>query len=111
MNGDEELRRAALHAVDQDRLLPGEERDLRNDDRQDAEHWVAVYGELLGLKRELLGRITERLEAASDSARAELDNDMLLLVAEESRLARRHRLWSDRAARRAGDGGDRQGTT
>ena len=109
MGADEELRRAALRAVDQDRLLPGEERDLRNDDPRDAAHWVMVYGELLQLKRELLGRLAERVENASDAARTEMDNDLLLLVAEESRLARRHRLWSDRAARGAGDGGDNRG--
>jgi hypothetical protein len=111
MDGDEALRRAALHAVDQDRLLPGEARDLRNDDPRDAAHWVAVYGELLDLKRELIVHLAKRIEAATDAARSELDNDLFLLVAEESRLARRHRLWSDRAARRAGDGGDNRGIT
>ena len=111
MESDGELRRAALRAVDQDRLLPGEERDLRYDDPRDAAHWVAVYGELLQLKRELLERLAERIGSASDAARTELDNDLLLLVAEESRLARRHRLWSDRGARGAGDPGDNRGIT
>jgi hypothetical protein len=111
MDDQDELRQAALHSVDQDRLLPGEERDLRNDDPRDAAHWVAVYGELLELKRELIGMVAGRMEAVQDSARTELDNDLYLLVAEESRLARRHELWSDRAARLAGDNGDNRGTT
>jgi len=69
MEGDEELRRTALRAVDRERLLPGEERDLR------------------------------------------LDHDLVLLVAEESRLARRNRLWSARTRGRAGDDGDNQRIT
>jgi hypothetical protein len=103
MEGDDQLRDAALRAVDSERLLPGEERDLRRDDPGDAAHWVAVYGELLDFKRDLISRLAGRIDTASDAARTELDNDLLLLIAEESRLAQRHLVWSERAAARLDD--------
>ncbi len=111
MEDDDELRRAALRSVDQERLLPGEERDLRSADPRDAAHWAAVYGELLDFKRTLLRDLGEKLRTVSDDARPEVDNDMVILVAEESRLDRRHRLWTDRARELAGDGGDNSGIT
>ena len=111
MDDDEELRRAAMRSVDQERVLPGEERDLRSSSAEDAAHWVAVYAELLSFKRELLRDLEKRLRGVTDSVRPELDNDLVILVAEESRLARRHLLWTTRMRELAGDGGENSGTT
>jgi hypothetical protein len=108
---DEQLRRAALRSVDQERVLPGEERDLRSSSPQDAAHWVAVYTELLDLKRELLRDLGERSRTIPEAARPELDNDLVILVAEESRLAGRHLLWTTRMRELAGDDGDNSGIT
>lgn len=108
---EDPLRRAALRSVDQERLLPGEDRDLRSADPRDAAHWVAVYAELLDFKRELLGDLGERLRTASDAARSEMDNDMVILVAEAGRLQRRHDHWTARSRELAGDDGDNSGIT
>ena len=47
---------AGEKAVDDDRLLEGE--DPKTPYLDDATHWVTVYTELLGVKRELVG-VTE----------------------------------------------------
>ncbi|HEY2705844.1 MAG TPA: hypothetical protein VGL20_19350 [Candidatus Dormibacteraeota bacterium] len=108
---DDDLRRAAMRAVDPERRLPGEDRDLRSTDPRDAAHWTAVYAELLEFKRALISELASRLGKGADAARAELDNDLVILVAEESRLDGRHRFWSDRLRELAGDSGDKSGIT
>jgi glutamate/tyrosine decarboxylase-like PLP-dependent enzyme len=108
---DDDLRRAALRSVDPERLLPGEERDLRSTTLRDAAHWTAVYAELLDFKRDLIREVTDRFEHVADATRAELDNDLVILVAEESRLDGRHRFWSARRRELAGDSGDNSGIT
>jgi hypothetical protein len=108
---DEDLRRAAMRSVDSERLLPGEERDLRSINPRDAAHWTAVYAELLDFKRGVVREVTDRLGRVADAARAELDNDLVILVAEESRLDGRHRFWTARRRELAGDSGDNSGIT
>lgn len=108
---DDDLRRAAMRSVDPERRLPGEERDLRSTDPRDAAHWTAVYAELLEFKRTLIGEATGRLERVADAARVEIDNDLVILVAEESRLDGRYRFWSARLRELAGDSGDNSGIT
>ncbi len=108
---DDDLRRAGLRAVDPERRLPGEDRDLRSTDPRDAAHWRAVYAELLEFKRAMITELTTRLGEVADAARVEMDNDLVILVAEESRLDGRHRFWSDRLRELAGDSGDNSGIT
>src|ERR1700730_1125040 len=99
---DENLRRAAMRSVDPERLLPGEERDLRSTNPRDAAHWTAVYAEILDFKRGLGREGADRRGRVPDAARAELDNALVILVAEESRLDGRHRFWTARQRELAG---------
>jgi hypothetical protein len=94
-HADPKAEQAAHEAIDPDRLLPSEDPDARHID--DAQHWVAVYTELLATKARILDTTLEQMEAAKHPAVAyELQTDQTVLLAEIERFQRRLRFWHDR---------------
>jgi hypothetical protein len=94
-------RRAAEAIDDPDRLLHGEKPETRY--VEDAQHWLAVYEELLRFKREIIGLTRRRAEELSDGAKEELmGTDVPLLEAEERRLHARAGFWRKRVAELGG---------
>jgi hypothetical protein len=87
---------SALEAVDEDRLLHGEDPD--SEFLEDAAHWVAVYSELLIFKERLLEVAQQGLaQLTEDVARVEVGStDLMVLSAERSRLRRRLDFWKER---------------
>ena len=59
MTEQKEAQQAAERSVDDDALLEGE--DPSSDLVEDAEHWIAVYRELVSYKRTLLGTSAEEI--------------------------------------------------
>jgi hypothetical protein len=96
MTLDEQGKRAAERAVDENRLLPGEDPDSSYLD--DAVHWCAVYTELLQGKSAMLAALSDRLaQAREESARQELgETDVIVLGRELERLQGRIDFWSNR---------------
>ena len=80
--------------TDGERLLAGE--DPNSPYRDDAEHWSAVYAELVGFKKDLLERLTQDRMLLSDTARTELERDENLLRVELERLKLRLSFWETR---------------
>lgn len=76
--------------------LPGE--DPRSKLREDAQHWVAVYGELSRFKRSVLETMSAEGVAKDPAVRVELDRDRLELEIELERLDLHLRFWSERLA-------------
>ena len=92
---DERAEKAAEKAVDEDRLLDGE--DPSTTYFEDATHWMSVYGELLAVKRDLLRVVEERLGTLQEAARREVARtDLVVLDAEMRRFAERHSFWTRR---------------
>jgi hypothetical protein len=92
---------AGKEAVDDDRLLDGE--DPKTPYLDDATHWITVYSELLGVKRELVGAAEGRLPEMSDEARQEVaTTDLVVLDAEMKRFARRLEFWRRRCVELGG---------
>lgn len=88
---------AAEKSVDPDRLLTGEDPDTPY--LEDATHWVAVYTELLAVKRDLVGVSEERLGDLREEARREVaSTDLVVLQAEMKRFSRRLSFWRSRCA-------------
>ena len=85
-------------ATDRDRLLPGEDPDTRHLD--DADHWLAVYTELLQTKAALLAALNERLaQTEKREAREEVGaTDAVLLQRELVRFHERLDFWKGRKA-------------
>lgn len=92
--GDPAFEQALEIISDPDRLLPGEEPRSKHPD--DARHWTSVYAELLQFKDQLVAAARRAGGGLRQSGRHELGQDMKLLVAERSRLRKRHRFWSRR---------------
>ena len=88
-------RKAAIDAATQTRLLPGENPDTIYLD--DAAHWIAVYGELLSFKTEMLRVAKDRMKSMTAPANSEVANtDRLVLEAERKRFVRRLKYWQKR---------------
>ncbi len=87
-----------MRASDPGRLLPGENPDSTHPD--DAEHWIAVYGELLAYKDRLLAVTQATLsQMPEEPARREVaETDRALITVERERFARRLGFWSRRLA-------------
>lgn len=68
----------------------------------DVRHWVALYGEMVDFKTQLLQRISGQLPHMSRAARRALDRDVKLLQTQLSRYRRRLQFWSKREAGLAG---------
>jgi hypothetical protein len=92
----EEGQRAAERAVDESRLLPGENPESAYLD--DAVHWIAVYAELLQGKSAMLAALSDRLaQGREEGARQELGaTDVIVLTRELDRLQARLDFWSKR---------------
>ena len=97
MADEEEVREAVDKMVDRERLLEGEDPDTTN--RSEAVHWLWVYGELLGFKRDVTNEAETKASALPAAALEEVDTDLTLLDAERRRLERRYRFWSARVER------------
>jgi hypothetical protein len=92
---DERTEKAAAKAVDDERLLEGE--DPGSPYLEDATHWVQVYGELLAVKRDLLGTAEKTLGVLEPEARREVaSTDLVVLDAEMKRFSRRLTYWRER---------------
>jgi hypothetical protein len=90
-----EARRAALDAVEPERLLEGENEDSAYLD--DAMHWAEVYTELLDFKQSLLTLAEQRVTVMHDDAGLEVEEtDLKVLKAEAARFERRLEFWQDR---------------
>jgi hypothetical protein len=93
----QEARKAALDAVEPERLLEGEDEDTAYLD--DAVHWVKVYGELLDFKRSLLAVAEQRMAVMHEDAGLEVEEtDLKVLKAEAARFERRLDFWNERVA-------------
>ncbi|HEY8811869.1 MAG TPA: hypothetical protein VIO86_05175 [Candidatus Dormibacteraeota bacterium] len=67
--------------------------------RDDPEHWVAVYAELIESTKEILAASRERLALHSAADRADLkllEREISVLVARSEFFADRLRWWADR---------------
>ncbi len=63
----------------------------------DAQHWVAVYTELLATKARILDITLEQMERTKrDEVQRELQGDQTVLLSEIERFQRRLRYWHDR---------------
>jgi hypothetical protein len=92
-----DARKAALDAVEPERLLEGEDEDTAYLD--DAMHWAKVYVELLDFKQSLLAVAEERMTVMHDDAGSEVEEtDLKVLKAEAARFARRLDFWQERIA-------------
>jgi hypothetical protein len=88
-----------------DRLLPGE--DPKTIRPADAAHWIGIYAEMIGFKRQVLERVVLGLDGVSREARTELSEDVDLIEAQMHRYERRLEFWSTRAGvLTAADGSD-----
>jgi hypothetical protein len=98
---DEAAQDAADKAVDGARLLEGE--DPGTPYLEDAAHWVQVYTELLGVKRDLLGSTEARLDHLEPEARREVaSTDLVVLNAEMERFMERLAFWRERCVELGG---------
>jgi hypothetical protein len=95
MSSDEEYK-DLVKIRDPNRLLEGEDPDSTHLD--DAKHWVAVYGELLGFKESVVEQAASSAEHLPEDAQPEAGADLTILEAERQRLERRYRFWQGRLA-------------
>lgn len=93
--------KAVDDAVEEDRLLEGEDPDSTYLD--DATHWVAVYTELTGVKRDLLRVAEDQAPHLEEDARKEVARtDLVILDAEMKRFQRRLDFWRRRCVELGG---------
>lgn len=98
---DEQKDEAAEKAVDDDRLLEGE--NLETTYLEDATHWVTVYSELLAVKRDLVSVSEGRLPDLPKEARQEIaTTDLVVLDAEMKRFSERLSFWRERCVELGG---------
>lgn len=94
--------RAALDAVDTERLLAGEDPSSRI--RDDALHWIDVYTELLEFKLRVLDESAAVAAEMSEPALAEISaTDVEVLRAEADRFRERLEFWRKRLVELDGD--------
>lgn len=100
----EQAVKAAHDSVDATRLLPGENsaaeaflpgEDPRTSYRDDVEHWISVYSELLEFKRFMLdGAAARAAQMQTEAARTEIETtDLRVARAEAERFTRRLGYW------------------
>lgn len=92
--GDENVQNAVDKMVDRERLLEGEPPDTSN--RVEAVHWLWVYAELLGFKREVADQMKASAAGLPPAALPEADVDLTLVDAERRRLEARYKFWRRR---------------
>jgi hypothetical protein len=76
------------------RLLPGE--DPGSPFREDAQHWVEVYRELVETKAGILAKLREDRRGLDVAGQAELNRDDRVLQLELERLQARLAAWEQR---------------
>jgi DNA-binding response OmpR family regulator len=75
-----------------DRLLEGENPTTAF--KQDARHWIGVYGQMISFKDELLGRIRAQVDTLPPQGRRDvMENDVSILEIQLSRYQRRIEFW------------------
>jgi hypothetical protein len=80
-----------------DSLLPGESRTSLLP--EDAQHWIAVYGEFTRFKADLLEAIERERAGLTDEVSSALSHSVLAqLTAQYERLQRRLAFWQQRLA-------------
>ena len=85
-------KQAAKLSVDPNRLLPGEPKE--SEQVQEIQHWIAVYKDLLGIKRVMITAAERQIAKASEAARKEFRRtDATILAAERRRVERRLAFW------------------
>lgn len=88
----DDLRREAARP---ERLIEGE--DPTATDTATAEHWLLVYGQLLGTKSGLLADLRKSMQTMDPTARDEMvKTDEMLLDAQVHRFQRRIAFWESR---------------
>lgn len=93
----DDLRREAARP---ERLIEGE--DPSATDTATAEHWLLVYGQLLGTKSGLLADLRKSMETMDPAARDEMvKTDEALLDAQVHRFHRRIAFWESRLRQNA----------
>ena len=97
MGVGEDPSEAAEDAVDEDRLLDGEDPSTAYQD--DAVLWMSVYSELVAFKDDLVARAeSHAARMQSAAAREVAATDLPVLCAEAQRMRRRLDFWTRRAA-------------
>ena len=76
------------------RLLPGE--DPATPYPEDAQHWAAVYDELVDFKQQLIVQLKAKQDEVTPPAAAELHKDEVDFQAELERLQLHLRYWEER---------------
>jgi hypothetical protein len=94
------VRRVAVAAVDDSRLLEGE--DPSTEDPEAARRWVAIYSELQVFKRDVASRMRAKHEELPGPARVEVMRDLQLVESQMARLQRRLSFWRARQLRLGG---------
>ena len=89
--------RLAADTATSDHPLPGE--DPRSADPDDARHWISVYEELLQFKHDVIETIHGHVQEMSPEAGEEVGStDLVIMLAERARFARRIAYWRARLA-------------
>jgi hypothetical protein len=89
--------KAALESVSTTLLMPGE--DPSSPYLEDAEHWMAVYGELHKFVVEIVGQFDAAMRDLREPAREYLrSHDMLVHEKQIQRFAERLAFWRQRTA-------------
>ena len=83
--------------TDFDRLMEGENRE--STDPADAEHWAAVYQELLNFKQRLLNQTQQEIKQMPETQVELGANDIPFLQAEMDRLNSGLAFWEARRAK------------
>ncbi len=92
----EHYRDLATRATDDEVLLPNE--DFGTPYLEDAQHWIAVFTELLAFKERLIAMAEEISEAMEKPGREEVEStDLVLLQAERKRFQDHLARWQQRS--------------
>jgi DNA-binding response OmpR family regulator len=97
----DEVKEIAQAAVDQERLLEGENPQTQHP--EDARRWLAVYSELFAYKEGVIARTHRAVEQLAPEAAAEIERtDLPILFEERDRFRRRLHYWQQRVRQLGG---------
>ena len=92
----------AKRALDGDRLLEGE--DPESHEVEDARHWIAIYGELIGFKENLLAQMRDGLPRLPAVAASEVQSiDIAITHQQMERYVARRDYWTNRSQQLVGE--------
>ena len=91
MPSEDDVQEAVGKIVNRERLLDGEDPDTTS--RAEAVHWLWVYAELLGFKRDVVDQTKASAAALPPAALSEADADLTILDAERRRFDDRYKFW------------------